>query len=175
MSGIVSDFLAESETRLAKLDAELARQESAPCVAWTLCEFSGRELDLVDCVAYLLESDTMLVQQAAWGPKRAADHILESRIHLAVGKGVVGACAQSRQPQRVDDTRQDPRYVVDDQDNLSELAVPLVDGDTLLGVLDSEHPKPRYYDGRHEQALLAIAARGARRLRELRERIRRGG
>lgn len=169
MSGIVSDFLAESEARLAKLDAELARVESAPCVAWTLCEFSGRELDLVDCVAYLLESDTTLVQQAAWGPKRAADHVLESRIHLAVGRGVVGACAQSRQPQRVDDTRKDPRYVVDDQNNLSELAVPLLDGDTLFGVLDSEHPQSGYYDARHQQALQAIAARGARRLRELRD------
>lgn len=168
MSGIVSDFLAESTKRLAGLDAELARVESAQCVAWTLCEFSGRELDLVDCVVYLLKDEATLVQQAAWGPKRAAEHILESRIHLAVGRGVVGACAQSRSPQRVDDTRKDPRYVVDDQNNLSELAVPLVDGDTLFGVLDSEHPQAGYYNARHEQALQAIAARGALRLRQLR-------
>lgn len=171
MSGSVSDFLAESATRLAKLDDELSLQESAQCVAWALCEFSGRELDLVDCVVYLLEDETTLVQQAAWGPKRAANHILESQIHLTVGRGVVGACAQSRQPQLVADTRLDSRYVADDQVNLSELVVPLLDGGTLFGVLDSEHPEAGYYQAQHVQALQAIAARGALRLRQLRSAV----
>ena len=109
-----------------------------------------------------------LVQQAAWGPKRVADHVLESRIRLAVGQGIVGDSARQLQPQRVDDIRRDPRYVLDAENNLSELAVPIHHDGTLLGVLDSEHPEQGFYDDRHEQALVTIAAHGAARLWQLR-------
>ena len=99
-------------------------------------------------MVYLPDGPDSLVQQAAWGPKRAAEQVLESRIRLAVGRGVVGDCARQRTAQRVDDTRRDTRYVADDQVNLSELAVPLLHQDRLLGVLDSEHPAPGFYDDR---------------------------
>ncbi|QSX76969.1 GAF domain-containing protein [Agrilutibacter solisilvae] len=93
--------------------------------------------------------------------------MLESRIRLAIGDGVVGDCARQRTLQRVDDTRRDGRYVADDQINLSELAVPLQHDGQLLGVLDSEHPQTGFYDARHEQALSAIAQRAAERLSRL--------
>lgn len=168
MSDAVDRFLEQREPLLVRLDAELASAASASDVAWTLCEFAGRELDLDDCVVYLPEPDGTLLQQAAWGPKRAAEHMLESRIRLASGRGVVGDCAQRLQTQRVDDTRGDPRYVADDVINLSELAIPLQHDGAVLGVLDSEHPDPGWYDTRHEQALAAIAERGTTRLRQLR-------
>lgn len=133
-------------------------------VAWTLCEFAGRELALDDVVVYLRDADGGLVQQAAWGPKRAAEHVLESRIRLAVGQGIVGACAQRQAPLRIADTRRDARYVVDDQVNLSELAVPIHRDGVLFGVLDSEHPRAEYFDARHERAMSMFADCGAMRL-----------
>jgi putative methionine-R-sulfoxide reductase with GAF domain len=157
-------FLARAEVRLASLAAALGQAPTPRSVAWVLCEFAGRELALVDVVVYLRESDGDLVQQAAWGPKRAADHVLESRISLAIGQGVVGSCAKLLTPQRVADTRRDPRYVVDDQTNLSELAVPIVRDGALLGVLDSEHPQADYFDDRHERAMLMFADCAAARL-----------
>ncbi|WP_407353113.1 GAF domain-containing protein [Luteimonas sp. R10] len=168
MPNAVDAFLEHAEQRLAALVGELQGVHSPVEVAWVLCEFSGRELALVDCVVYLLEGDGgTLTQQAAWGPKRAAQRVLESRIRLELGQGIVGKCAQLRLPQRTADARQDRRYVVDDQFNLSELAVPICIDGALFGVLDSEHPDPGYYALAHEHALYAIAERGAIRLREL--------
>lgn len=162
------EFIAQAGRKLAELDTLLAQATSRCEVAWRLCEFAGRELALADAVVYLLDpgGDT-LTQLAAWGPKRASDRVLESRITLALGQGIVGQCARLRLPQRSDDTRQDGRYVADDQVNLSELAVPVVLGATLYGVLDSEHPEPDYYSFEHEHALYAIAERGAMRLQAL--------
>jgi len=45
--------------------------------------------------------------------------------------------------------------------------VPIQSGDTLFGVLDSEHPDADRYTLEHEHALQAIAERGARRLQQL--------
>lgn len=160
-------FLDRADQRLALLDERLSQAASAREVAWTVCEFAGQELALADCVLYLPDGADSLLQQAAWGPKRAAEQVLESRIRLAVGAGVVGDCARQQAPQRVTDTRQDARYVADDQINLSELAVPLLHGGRVMGVLDSEHPDPGFYEPRHEQALQAIADRAAARLVQL--------
>lgn len=168
MDDPVARFLPQAERLLGELETDLATATTPREVAWRLCEFAGRELDLADCVVYLSDGDGGLVQQAAWGPKRVARQVLESRIRLDVGQGVVGDSARQLQPQRVDDTRHDPRYILDAENNLSELAVPIHHDDTLLGVLDSEHPDPGFYDARHEQAFVAIAARGAARLRQLR-------
>ena len=168
MPRVAAAFLANARTRLAVLDESLARAATPADVAWTLCGFAGKELELVDAIVYLRDADGhALTQQAAWGPKRAASRVLESRITLAPGQGIVGRCAQLRLPQRTGDARFDPRYVPDDQSNLSELAVPIQSGGTLFGVLDSEHPDADHYSLDHEHALQAIADRGARRLRLL--------
>ncbi len=168
MSLAAAAFLAEAQAKLAGLSSELLRVDSAQAVAWSLCDFCGRELGLVDCVVYLLDpGGASLTQHAAWGPKRAADHVMESRIQLAMGVGIVGRCAQLRLPQRTVDARLDERYVIDDQPNLSELALPIMAGDALYGVLDSEHPQADYYRLAHEHAMAAIAERGALRLHEL--------
>jgi len=168
MSSPAAAFLSNAAPRLAALDAALAQVESPAEVAWTLCEYAGTELALVDAIVYLLDpGGRTLTQHAAWGPKRAASRVLESRITLAIGQGIVGRCAQLRLPQRTGDARLDARYVADDQFNLSELAVPILFDDTLSGVLDSEHPDADYYALEHEHALAAIAERGARRLASL--------
>jgi hypothetical protein len=148
MSLAAERFLALAGARLADLSADLQVAESPYEVAWMLCRFCGQELELADCVIYLLdERGCSLSQQAAWGPKQAAHHVLESRLQLALGQGIVGRCAQLP--------------------NLSELAVPIMAGDVLFGVLDSEHPDAGYYDLPHEHAFLAIAERGALRLQAL--------
>ena len=158
-------FLSDAIARLAALDAALGQASTPADVAWSVCEYAGRELDLADAIVYLLDPGARtLTQHAPWGPKRAASRVLESRITLALGQGIVGRCAQLRLPQRTGDARLDARYVADDQFNLSELAVPIVLDGALFGVLDSEHPEADYYTLEHEHALAAIAERGARRL-----------
>ncbi|MGA9341248.1 MAG: GAF domain-containing protein [Rhodanobacteraceae bacterium] len=167
MSNAAVAFLDQIDARLAVLDRELAEAQSMHDVAWVLCEFTGRQLELADVVVYLLDGDGSLSQYAAWGPKRAADHVLESRIRLMPGEGIVGTCAEQGRSLRIVDASQDPRYIRDDQPNRSELAVPIIGNGKLIGVLDSEHPDRDFYDADHERVVLAIAQRGASRFSAL--------
>lgn len=57
-----------------------------------------------------------------------------------IDEGIIGAAAQSRRPVFVPDVRQDPRYlpIPKAEDIRSELALPIIAGNRLLGVLNVE-------------------------------------
>ncbi len=168
MPSPIDDFLRDVPSRRDGLVQRLALCPDAAQVAWALCEFAGRELGLDDCVVYLSErGGRAVVQRAAWGAKRVSERMFEGKIRLVIGQGVVGTCALIGAPQVIPDTRLDQRYVVDDSMRLSELAVPLLSGDQVLGVIDCEHPEPDHFDSRHVRALLCVADAGVARLREL--------
>lgn len=164
----VTRFLERRDALLTRLDEQLQDADHAHDAAWTLCEYTGRELNLGDCVVYLPTKGDVLTQAAAWGPKRGAERLPESGLRLPIGRGVVGECALLLQKQRVDDTRTDTRYIRDDQPGLSELSVPISRDGTLLGVLDSEAAETSFFDSRYEQAFEAIAYCAAAHLWRLR-------
>lgn len=70
----------------------------------------------------------------------------------------MGSVAQSGQPELVADTTQDPRYLLDDEQRYSELAVPLVAQNRVIGVIDLEHPEKSFFTDHHREALQTIAA-----------------
>ena len=161
-------FLAALPRLSASLRTQLEQCTTPVDVAWTLCDFVGRALELEDCVVYLVDAGgRTLTQYAAWGPKRVAERVFENHIELAIGSGVVGGCALVGAAQVVPDTRLDHRYVGDEGSGLSELAVPLRHDGHVLGVIDTEHPGLDYYRSHHVRALLAVAERGAARLAAL--------
>lgn len=161
-------FLSALPRLVAVLKAQLEQCGTPVDVAWTLCDFIGRALELDDCVVYLADVErTQVVQYAAWGPKRIAERVFEHRIRLNWGEGVVGTCASIGAPQLVPDTRLDPRWVSDEGGGLSELAVPMRHAGQVLGVIDSEHAKPDHYRSQHVRALLAVAELGAERVAAL--------
>ena len=61
-------------------------------------------------------------------------------VRISMGKGVCGAAAATRQTQRVPDVHAFPGHIVCDADSRSELVVPLIVGDELIGVLDIDSP-----------------------------------
>src|SRR6516165_8087135 len=69
--------------------------------------------------------------------------------NIPLGKGITGAAAESRQVVRVDDTAQDPRYIASHADIRSELAVPLVLQDRVIGVMDLESDRVAYFTEDH--------------------------
>lgn len=75
----------------------------------------------------------------------------------SIDEGIIGAAARSRQPVLVGDVRKDERYLpVPGADDIrSELALPIVSGDRLLGVLNIETREPI---GRDEAADLELVA-----------------
>ncbi len=64
---------------------------------------------------------------------------------LRPGDGLVGVAAQDGQPILVNDVRADPRYISDERNTRSEMAVPLRFGNENLGVLDVQSDLPNRF------------------------------
>jgi signal transduction histidine kinase/DNA-binding response OmpR family regulator len=128
-------------------------------ILWDVAKNCIARLGFVDCVVYLLdESQNALLQKAAYGNKNPEDYAILNPIVIPVGQGIVGSVAQSGQPELVADTTQDPRYLLDDEVRYSELAVPLLFQNRVIGVIDSEHPERGFFTDHHREALQTIAA-----------------
>ena len=61
-------------------------------------------------------------------------------MHISLGKGVCGVCAESRCTQRVDNVHEFVNHIACDSASNSEIVIPLIKEDTLLGVLDIDSP-----------------------------------
>lgn len=78
-------------------------------------------------------------------------------VHIALGKGVCGTAAKTRETQLVPDVNAFPGHIFCDGDSLSELVVPLVRKGEVLGVLDLDSPKLARFDKEDQQGLEALA------------------
>jgi sigma-B regulation protein RsbU (phosphoserine phosphatase) len=77
--------------------------------------------------------------------------------NIALGKGLTGAAAQSRETVRVEDTKADPRYIASHPDIRSEVAVPLIVQDRVVGVMDLESERIGYFTEDHVRLLGLLA------------------
>jgi putative methionine-R-sulfoxide reductase with GAF domain len=101
--------------------------DSLEDIVWNVAKTAIAELGFVDCVIYLLdEQGKTLIQKAAHGPKNPLAQDILNPITIPVGEGIVGSVAKSGRIEWVEDTRKDSRYIVDDSQRLSELAVPII-------------------------------------------------
>ena len=80
---------------------------------------------------------------------------------IKVGEGVTGRAAQLRQAVLVDDVTADPAYIAAIPNVRSELAVPLVSKNRVIGVIDLEAREPGYFTDEHRRLLTLIASRMA--------------
>jgi L-methionine (R)-S-oxide reductase len=63
-------------------------------------------------------------------------------VRIGMGRGVCGTAAQRRASILVPDVHQFPGHIVCDPASRSELVVPLIDGERLIGVFDLDSPRP---------------------------------
>ena len=73
------------------------------------------------------------------------------------GKGITGAAAESRQVIRVPDVTADPRYIATESEIRSEVAVPLIVRDRVVGVMDLESVQIGFFTEDHVRALSLLA------------------
>jgi phosphoserine phosphatase RsbU/P len=73
-------------------------------------------------------------------------------------EGIVGAAASARRPVVVPDVKLDPRYLMVNPETRSEMAVPMLYKDRVIGVMDLESPQLNYFTADHVQALSILAA-----------------
>jgi len=80
---------------------------------------------------------------------------------IALGQGLVGAAAETKQAILVPDVSKDPRYIVLNPETRSELTVPLIYKDKVIGVLDLEHTKRGFFTDDHRRTMMTLAAQVA--------------
>ena len=81
------------------------------------------------------------------------------RIRVKVGEGVTGRAVQERRTILVDDVSQDRDYIAAVPRVRSELAVPLISKNKVIGVIDLEAREPGYFKPEHARLLSLIASR----------------
>ena len=77
---------------------------------------------------------------------------------IPLGRGIVGAAAQEKAAMLVPDVSKDPRYIATNPETRSELAVPLIYKENVIGVIDLEHTRRGYFTEDHKRTLTTLAA-----------------
>jgi GAF domain-containing protein len=78
-------------------------------------------------------------------------------IRIAIGRGVCGTAAATRQTQVVADVHAFPGHIACDAASRSELVVPLLKDGRLVGVLDLDSPSPGRFDAEDAAGIEALA------------------
>lgn len=134
-------------------------------VLWDLARNCISRLGFEDCVIYLLDEERqVLVQKAAYGPKSPKDYTIYQPIEIPVGSGIVGSVARSGVAEIVADTTNDSRYICDDAFRYSEICVPILFEDKVIGVIDSENAARDFFSERHLNTLRLVASLCANKL-----------
>lgn len=76
---------------------------------------------------------------------------------IAVGRGVCGTAAAERQTQIVADVHSCKNHIACDASSASEIVVPLLQGDTLYGVIDIDSRKKARFDEKDGKGLSLCA------------------
>jgi sigma-B regulation protein RsbU (phosphoserine phosphatase) len=90
------------------------------------------------------------------------------RMRIPVGKGVAGQVALTRQPILLNDVSKADYYVSANPEVRSELAVPLIAKNRLIGVLDIESEQPDFFRDEHLNVLTMTASRIAQSIENAR-------
>ena len=90
------------------------------------------------------------------------------QLHIPMGRGVVGQVALTRQPVLLNDVTTADYYVEVNPEVRSELAVPLIAKNRLIGVLDIESEQTDYFRPEHLRLLTLTASRIAQAIENAR-------
>lgn len=82
---------------------------------------------------------------------------LPACVRIALGRGVCGTAAVTKQTQRIADVDAFPGHIPCDSASRSELVVPLYKGEQLIGVFDLDSPKLDRFNAVDQEHLEALA------------------
>jgi GAF domain-containing protein len=125
------------------------------------------EKDFVACAANTAALIYWSLPQLNWAgfylvEQRSGDLVLgpfqgrPACVRIAPGKGVCGTAAARRETVVVQDVHAFPGHIACDSASNSEVVVPVVDGDRLIGVLDLDSPVHGRFDEDDARGLEAL-------------------
>lgn len=137
---------------------------------WYVAQNVVGHLNFFDCVIYRANEDqTILTQVAALGEKNPFGRSIINPLEIPFGKGITGRVAQLREAIVVDDLSADESYIADTQPARSEICVPLVYRNRVVGVIDCEHPNANAFGPAELEVLTTVAAMTSAKLELLEE------
>jgi diguanylate cyclase (GGDEF)-like protein len=92
----------------------------------------------------------------------------QDKARVKVGKGITGAAAQQKRPVYAPDVSKDPRYIMAAKTTRSELAVPLMVRDQVVGVLDCQSANLNHFDSETVDMLTLFSTQASMALQNAR-------
>jgi phosphoserine phosphatase RsbU/P len=147
----------ERQNRTLKTLANISREFSS------ILDLNELLPKIIETMRELINYDAFSILLVDHGGK-ALKHLFSIRYdqrvnvdNIPIGKGITGAAAESRQVVRVDDTAKDPRYIASHPDIRSEVALPLIVQDRVVGVMDLESDRIGFFTDDHVRTLTLLA------------------
>lgn len=121
-------------------------------------------LDLEECKIYLNDPERETFVKSASFSIYSPDTTILAPEELALGQGIIGVVAQSGKTEIIPDTNQDSRHIKGSMEGQSEICVPIMYENRVLGVIDSEHSKTDFFTQTHNYIFSLIATLLASRI-----------
>ena len=148
----------ETEVIIHYFASQINKHKDVSEMLWDVAKNCISKLNLQECIIYMIdEQRSVLIQKAAYGPKNPMGKTILQPIEIPIGVGITGTVARTGLSEVIPNTEKDPRYIVDDERRYSEITVPLIIDDKIIGVIDSEHAQKNFFTQKHLSLLTAIA------------------
>jgi sigma-B regulation protein RsbU (phosphoserine phosphatase) len=147
----------ERQNRTLKTLANISREFSS------ILDLNALLPKIISTMRELINYDAfsiLLVDETAKALRHLFSIRYDQRVNvdnIPLGKGITGAAAESGEVVRVHDTAADPRYIASHPDIRSEVAVPLIVQDRVVGVMDLESDRVGYFTDDHIRTLILLA------------------
>ncbi len=146
-------------TALYKVSNQLMRTLNLDQILEKVLDILQKAFGYHNCAILLADEETgELEVKAARGYLQDA----AGRVRLKIGQeGIVGWVVAHKTALNVPDVRQDPRYVEGVPATRSEVAVPMIAGDRVIGALDVQRPEVNAFNDDDLRVLSSVAAQAA--------------
>jgi sigma-B regulation protein RsbU (phosphoserine phosphatase) len=154
----------------ARLFRRVDRQNRTLKILSHLSQEFSSILDLNELLRHIADAIKMLIKYDAFSillvdrERQCLRHTFSVRYdqrvqldNIPLGAGITGAAAASREVVRADNTLADARYIPSHSDVRSEVAVPLMVHDDVVGVLDLESDHFAWFTDEHVRMLTLLA------------------
>ena len=136
---------------LAAVHAEVSADADPPAMMDGVVEVLKQHMpDYTWVGIYLLEGNELVL-----GPYRGKP---SPHARIPLGRGICGAAATQKATIIVDDVNADPRYLACSIETRSEIVVPIMDGDHLLGEIDIDSDRAAAFSAADRELLEQVAA-----------------
>jgi GAF domain-containing protein len=146
---------------LQQIDRELSRDLDLNTVLNTILRLGKEQVPAADEACILLFDSRTQILQTATAIGSYAEASQKQKFLLDEAKSITLWVVKERKPVRVDNVHKDPKwrdlYVPIVADTISELDVPLLDGDEVVGILNFESRKEGAFQQEDQDFLLTLA------------------